>query len=58
LGAIVAPVLGGYLLARGMAPTQIFLSASFFAVIAAVAVGLLAYRGNRLEVLNAEEAAS
>ena len=58
LGALVAPVLGGFLLARGVAPTQIFLSASLFAVIAAAAVAMLAFRGNRVDVLNVEEAAS
>ena len=49
LGGIVAPVLGGYLLARGLKPTQIFLSACLFAIIAAVATGLLALRGTRTE---------
>jgi MFS transporter, AAHS family, 4-hydroxybenzoate transporter len=45
LGGITAPVLGGYLLSLGMRPTHIFLSACLFAVIAAVATGLLALRG-------------
>jgi AAHS family 4-hydroxybenzoate transporter-like MFS transporter len=45
LGGIAAPVLGGYLLTLGLPPTQIFLSACVFAVIAAVATGLLALRG-------------
>jgi AAHS family 4-hydroxybenzoate transporter-like MFS transporter len=45
LGGIAAPLLGGYLLSRGMAPTHIFLSACLFAVIAAAATGLLALRG-------------
>ncbi len=45
LGGIAAPVLGGYLLSLKMAPTHIFLSACIFAVIAAVATGLLALRG-------------
>jgi MFS transporter, AAHS family, 4-hydroxybenzoate transporter len=45
LGGIAAPVLGGYLLTLGLPPTQIFLSACVFAVIAAAATGLLALRG-------------
>jgi len=49
LGAIVAPVLGGYLLALGLPPTQIFLSACGFALIAALATALLAFRGNPVE---------
>jgi AAHS family 4-hydroxybenzoate transporter-like MFS transporter len=49
LGGIAAPVLGGYLLTLGMPPTQIFLSACVFAVIAAAATGLLALRGVRDE---------
>jgi MFS transporter, AAHS family, 4-hydroxybenzoate transporter len=53
LGGIAAPVLGGYLLSLGMAPRQIFLSACLFAVIAAVATGLLALRGVRVEPLSA-----
>jgi AAHS family 4-hydroxybenzoate transporter-like MFS transporter len=51
LGGIAAPVLGGYLLTLGMPPTQIFLSACVFAVIAAAATGLLALRGVRAETL-------
>jgi AAHS family 4-hydroxybenzoate transporter-like MFS transporter len=51
LGGIAAPVLGGYLLTLGMPPTQIFLSACGFAVIAAAATGLLALRGVRAESL-------
>src|SRR5271166_953617 len=51
LGGIAAPVLGGYLLSSGMVPTQIFLSACLFAVIAAVATGLLALRGVHAEPL-------
>ena len=53
LGGIAAPVLGGYLLTLGMPPTQIFLSACGFAVIAAAATGLLALRGVRTEPLAA-----
>jgi MFS transporter, AAHS family, 4-hydroxybenzoate transporter len=45
LGSIVSPILGGYLLARGLPPTQIFLSACFFALVAATATALLVLRG-------------
>jgi MFS transporter, AAHS family, 4-hydroxybenzoate transporter len=48
LGGIAAPALGGYLLARGLAPTHIFLSACLFALIAAVATALLVLRGTRV----------
>jgi MFS transporter, AAHS family, 4-hydroxybenzoate transporter len=44
LGAIVAPVLGGYLLAIGLPPTRMFLVAGLFALIAAVATSLLVFR--------------
>ena len=54
LGGIAAPVLGGYLLSIGLAPTQIFLSACLFALIAATATALLAFRGARVEHLDAE----
>ena len=49
LGGIAAPTLGGYLLARPACrrPTS-FLSACLFAIIAAVATGLLALCGSRL----------
>jgi MFS transporter, AAHS family, 4-hydroxybenzoate transporter len=49
LGSVVAPILGGYLLSIGLPPRQIFLSACIFAIIAAIATGLLALRGNRAE---------
>ena len=49
LGGIAAPVLGGYLLAMGLAPTRIFLSACLFALIAAAAVAGLAWRGRAVE---------
>jgi MFS transporter, AAHS family, 4-hydroxybenzoate transporter len=49
LGGIAAPVLGGWLLSLHMPPTQIFLAATLFAIIAAAATGLLAFRGSRLE---------
>jgi MFS transporter, AAHS family, 4-hydroxybenzoate transporter len=58
LGGIAAPVLGGYLLSIKMAPTHIFLSACLFAVIAAVATGLLALRGAHAEPLPNASAAS
>jgi MFS transporter, AAHS family, 4-hydroxybenzoate transporter len=59
LGGIAAPVLGGYLLAIGLPPTRIFLSACLFALIAAAATALLAFRGNRVAVAGgAEEAVS
>lgn len=48
LGGIAAPVLGGHLLALGLPPTQIFLSACVFALIAAAATALLVFRGNRV----------
>jgi AAHS family 4-hydroxybenzoate transporter-like MFS transporter len=54
LGGIAAPLLGGYLLARGLAPTHIFLSACAFALIAALATALLAFRGSRVRVLGVE----
>jgi MFS transporter, AAHS family, 4-hydroxybenzoate transporter len=57
LGGIAAPLLGGYLLSLGLAPTRIFLSACLFALIAAAATALLAYRGTRLEQPGIEEAA-
>jgi MFS transporter, AAHS family, 4-hydroxybenzoate transporter len=57
LGGIAAPALGGYLLSLGMAPRQIFLSACGFALIAAVATALLAFRGEPAPVLAPQEAA-
>jgi MFS transporter, AAHS family, 4-hydroxybenzoate transporter len=57
LGAIVAPILGGYLLAIGMAPTRIFLVACLFALIAAAATALLVFRGTRGDSLGAEQVA-
>jgi AAHS family 4-hydroxybenzoate transporter-like MFS transporter len=54
LGAVVAPVLGGYLLALGLAPTRIFLVACLFALIAALATALLAFRGGPVEASVAE----
>jgi AAHS family 4-hydroxybenzoate transporter-like MFS transporter len=57
LGGIAAPVLGGYLLSLGMHPPQIFFSACGFALIAAIATALLAFRGQRAPVLTPQEAA-
>jgi AAHS family 4-hydroxybenzoate transporter-like MFS transporter len=54
LGAVVAPLLGGYLLSLGLPPTQIFLSACVFALIAAGATAGLAFRGRPVEVGSVE----
>ena len=48
LGGIVAPILGGYLLAVGLPPTRIFLVACLFALIAAAATSLLVFRNTRV----------
>src|SRR5207249_4018379 len=56
LGGIAAPMLGGWLLASGLPPRQIFLSACGFAAVAAIATALLAFRGNRAEILAVQEA--
>lgn len=57
LGGIAAPALGGYLLARGLPPTHIFLSACVFAMVAAAAVAALALRQPRGAGLTVGEAA-
>ena len=57
LGGIAAPVLGGYLLSLGMKPLEIFLSACGFAIVAAAATALLAFRGSRAGALQMEEVA-
>jgi AAHS family 4-hydroxybenzoate transporter-like MFS transporter len=57
LGSVAAPALGGYLLSRGLAPTQIFLSACVFALIAAVATVSLRFRGTRAPALAVAEVA-
>jgi MFS transporter, AAHS family, 4-hydroxybenzoate transporter len=49
LGGIVAPVLGGYLLAIGLPPTRIFLVACLFALIAATATASLVFRKTDVE---------
>jgi AAHS family 4-hydroxybenzoate transporter-like MFS transporter len=56
LGGIAGPALGGYLLSLGMHPPQIFLSACFFALIAAVATALLGLRGRGAELPATEPA--
>ena len=57
LGGIAAAPLGGYLLARGLPPTYVFLSACLFAAIAAVATAFLALPGRQRRPLAAIEAA-
>ena len=57
LGGIAAPVLGGWLLAIGLPPREIFLSACGFALIAAVATALLVFRGSRVAQREAMQAA-
>lgn len=47
LGGIAAAPLGGFLLARGLPPTYVFLSACLFAAIAAVATALLTLPGRQ-----------
>jgi AAHS family 4-hydroxybenzoate transporter-like MFS transporter len=47
LGGIAAAPLGGFLLARGLPPTYVFLSACLFAAIAAVATAFLALPGRQ-----------
>jgi MFS transporter, AAHS family, 4-hydroxybenzoate transporter len=51
LGGIAAPVLGGYLLSVGLPPRHIFLSACLFALVAAAATALLAFRGRHAEAI-------
>ena len=57
LGGIAGPALGGYLLAVGLRPPTIFLSAYGFMLVAAVATALLRFRGKRLQSLAATEVA-
>jgi MFS transporter, AAHS family, 4-hydroxybenzoate transporter len=47
LGGIAAAPLGGFLLARGLPPPYVFLSACLFALIAAVATAFLALPGRQ-----------
>ena len=58
LGGIAAAPLGGFLLARGLAPRHVFLSACLFAVIAAIATALLALRKPQQTAGSVEELAS
>jgi MFS transporter, AAHS family, 4-hydroxybenzoate transporter len=53
LGGIAAAPMGGFLLARGLPPKQIFLSACLFAIVAAAATALLVLRGTRAAPLPA-----
>jgi hypothetical protein len=57
LGGIAAAPLGGFLLARGLPPTYVFLSACLFAAIAAVATAFLALHGRQPNAIAAIEAA-
>ena len=57
LGGIAAAPLGGFLLAHGLPPTFVFLSACLFAAIAAVATALLALPGRQPSASPAIEAA-
>lgn len=57
LGGIAAAPLGGFLLARGLPPTYVFLSACLFAAIAAVATSLLALPGRQPQTVAAAETA-
>jgi len=58
LGGIAAAPLGGFLLARGLPPTYVFVSACLFALIAAVATAFLALPGRQTSRIAAIEMAS
>jgi AAHS family 4-hydroxybenzoate transporter-like MFS transporter len=58
LGGIAAAPLGGFLLARGLPPTYVFLSACLFALIAAVATAFLALPGQQSSRIAAMHTAS
>lgn len=58
LGGIAAAPLGGFLLARGLPPRHVFLSACFFAVVAAMATALLALGRTRTPSVAADRTAS
>jgi MFS transporter, AAHS family, 4-hydroxybenzoate transporter len=58
LGGIAAAPLGGYLLARGLPPPCVFLSACLFAAIAAVATAFLALPGRQPSRAMAMQASS
>lgn len=55
LGAVMAPLIGGYLLAEGLAPTHIFLIGSVFSMVAATATASLVYRRKPVEQVAAVE---
>jgi MFS transporter, AAHS family, 4-hydroxybenzoate transporter len=55
LGGIAAAPLGGFLLARGLPPTQVFLSACVFALIAAVTTALVTLPGRQPGAVSAVE---
>jgi MFS transporter, AAHS family, 4-hydroxybenzoate transporter len=57
LGGIAAAPLGGFLLAHGLPPNYVFLSACLFAAIAAVATALLALPGRQPSNVPTTEAA-
>jgi MFS transporter, AAHS family, 4-hydroxybenzoate transporter len=57
LGGIAAAPLGGILLSRGLPPTYIFLTACFFAAIAAAATAMLALPGRQPATLGVVETA-
>jgi hypothetical protein len=58
LGGIAAGPLGGFLLAKGLPPTYVFLSACGFAAIAAIATAFLALPGRQPIRMAAMEVAS
>ena len=58
LGGIAAAPLGGFLLARGLPPTYVFLSACLFALIAAVATAFLALPGRQTSRIASMQTAS
>ena len=58
LGGIAAAPLGGFLLARGLPPTYVFLSACLFAAIAAAATAFLALPGRQANRIAATAMAS
>jgi MFS transporter, AAHS family, 4-hydroxybenzoate transporter len=58
LGGIAAAPLGGFLLARGLPPTYVFVSACLFALIAAIATAFLALPGRQTSRIAAMQTAS
>ena len=58
LGGIAAGPLGGFLLAKGLPPTYVFLSACVFAAIAAIATAFLALPGRQRSRIAAMQTAS